>query len=107
MRECVERSFGVGRGGLPGNNDSGGLSSFFVFATLGIFPAPGKGEFLVGLPMVNEAELSLSGGKTLRIIRKDNGGKYVSHVSFNGTEVEGYRLPMGEVMAGGELTVEL
>lgn len=107
MRECVERSFGVGRGGLPGNNDSGGLSSFFVFSALGIFPASGKGEFLIGVPAISEAELSLSGGKTLRIIRKDNGGKYVSHVSFNGTEVEGYRLPMGEVMAGGELVVEL
>lgn len=107
MRECVERSFGLGKGGLPGNNDSGGLSSLFVWCALGIFPATGKGEFLVGLPMVRSAEMTLGSGKSLKIIRKDNGGKYVSRVSFNGREIKDYSLPMSEVMEGGELTVEL
>ena len=35
LDECVRRSFGTGRSGLPGNNDSGGLSSLFVWNVLG------------------------------------------------------------------------
>ena len=30
--------FGTGPGGLPGNDDSGGLSSWYVWASLGLFP---------------------------------------------------------------------
>ena len=44
---CVKNSaFGVGRGGLPGNDDSGGLSSWFVWASLGLFPVAGQILFL-------------------------------------------------------------
>ena len=35
--------FGIGRGGLPGNDDSGGLSSWYVWASLGLFPVAGQG----------------------------------------------------------------
>lgn len=36
--------FGTDRGGLPGNDDSGGLSSWYVWASLGFFPVAGGGR---------------------------------------------------------------
>lgn len=105
MRECVNRSFGLGRSGLPGNNDSGGLSSLLIWNMLGLFPAAGRGEFLVGLPMLKSAEILLSSGKTLKISTRDRGSRYVSQVIFNGKAVRDFRLKMSEVMAGGDLTV--
>ncbi len=42
--------FGTGRGGLPGNDDSGGLSSWYVWASLGLFPVAGQNLFLSTRP---------------------------------------------------------
>lgn len=106
IRECVNRSFGLGRGGLPGNNDSGGLSSLLVWNVLGLFPASGKGEFLIGLPMVKNAEIKLASGNKLQITTKNKGGKYISRAVFRGKEIQNFRLSMKEIMAGGLLEIE-
>ena len=102
--ECVHRSFGLGRSGLPGNNDSGGLSSALVWNTLGIFPVSGSGEFLLGAPQVDRAEIALHNGNKLTVsVSGEKGGKRVECVEFNGEKIEGYRLPMSLAMGGGEL----
>ena len=51
--------FGTGRGGLPGNDDSGGLSSWYVWASLGLFPVAGQNLFLVNAPAFSRATLHL------------------------------------------------
>jgi putative alpha-1,2-mannosidase len=105
IHECVSRSFGLGKGGLPGNNDSGGLSSTFVWNTLGIFPVSGSGEFLIGAPQMEGAEITLSSGKRLciRVNRESKAQIYVDRVCFNAREINGYRLSVQEVMQGGVL----
>jgi len=105
LHECVTRSFGLGRGGIPGNNDSGGLSSAFLWNVLGIFPVSGSGEFLIGTPGVDAAEITLSGGRVLKIIahRSDKSQIYVERVEFNGRAVKDYKISAKELKAGGEL----
>jgi predicted alpha-1,2-mannosidase len=49
--------FGTGPGGLPGNDDSGGLSSWYVWASLGLFPVAGQNMFLVNAPAFERATL--------------------------------------------------
>ncbi len=105
LHKCVHRSFGTGRSGLPGNNDSGGLSSLFVWNALGLFPVSGGGQFLLGAPQIEGATLTLSNGNVLRIAveRTDATQIYVASATWNGKPVEGYRLFVGEVMQGGTL----
>lgn len=105
MHECVTRSFGLGRGGLPGNNDSGGLSSFFVWSALGIFPVSGSGEFLIGAPHIDRAEITLADGMVLRILVERQSGEqiYVDRVLWNGRELSSYKIPAGELGQGGLL----
>ena len=38
--------------GLPGNDDSGGLSSWYVWASLGLFPIAGQSLYLINAPVV-------------------------------------------------------
>ena len=108
MRECVDRSFGLGRSALPGNNDSGGLSSYFLFAALGIFPVAGFGEFLIGSPRFDTAKLSLAREKELiikRVLGESGEDTYVKCVSFNGKPLEGFKISASEIAQGGELCV--
>ena len=55
--------FGTGAGGLPGNDDSGGLSSWYVWASLGLFPLAGQSLFLVNAPAFGHATLRVDGGE--------------------------------------------
>ena len=105
VHECVSRTFGLGAAGLPGNNDSGGLSSSFIWNTLGIFPASGRGEFLIGAPQIDGAEIELSSKKKLviRVLRESWKQIYVDKVIFNGAEINNFRIPMREIMQGGVL----
>lgn len=104
IREAVDKVYTTGKGALPGNNDSGGLSSCFVWNVLGIFPASGTGEFLMGCPQVETADLQLANGKLLQI--RTQGDVRVAgrlRVLFNGKEVKEYRIPMCELAQGGTL----
>ena len=105
IKECTDRSFGLGKGALPGNNDSGGLSSMFVWNVLGIFPVSGSGTFLIGAPQIESAKITLSSGKTLTVtaIRENADQIYLSRVTWNGKEIHDYRISVKEVMMGGEL----
>ena len=103
--EALEKTFGLGKGGLPGNNDSGALSSCFVWNALGMFPASGRGEILLVAPHVDKAVLSLSNGNTLEIIAENlSSEKYhVEKVTFNGEEIADFRIPTQKLMQGGKL----
>ena len=50
--------FGLGRGGLPGNDDSGGLSSWYVWASLGLFPVAGQSLYLVNAPSFVQSRMT-------------------------------------------------
>lgn len=52
-----EQMFGPGPGGLPGNDDSGGLSSWYVWASLGMFPVAGQSLVLLGPPAFERIEM--------------------------------------------------
>ena len=57
---------GTGPGGLPGNDDSGGLSSWYVWASLGLFPVAGQNVFLLNAPSFAGAVVRL-GDATLEL----------------------------------------
>ena len=47
VHAAINNQFGVGRGGLPGNDDSGGLRPWYVWASLGLFPVAGQNLVLL------------------------------------------------------------
>ena len=59
VHAAVHNQFGLGRGGLPGNDDSGGLSSWYVWASLGLFPVAGQSLYLINAPSFARARLDL------------------------------------------------
>ena len=109
VRAGMRYLFTEGRGGIPGNNDSGALSSYYVFAALGLFPVAGQDLFLIGSPFTDKARISLSSGQTLRIVAHDNSDDhiYVSSVFFNGKPVKNYMLRASELMRGGILEFQM
>jgi predicted alpha-1,2-mannosidase len=54
------RHFTTGPAGLPGNDDAGTLSAWFVFSALGFYPdSPVSGQYSLGVPLFSRIELDL------------------------------------------------
>jgi predicted alpha-1,2-mannosidase len=53
--------------GFPGDEDSGAMSSWFIFATLGFFPNAGQDVYLIIGPMYPKATLTMLSGKQIII----------------------------------------
>jgi len=104
VHESIYKTFTTGKGALPGNNDSGGLSSCFMWNVLGLFPASGTGEFLLGKPHIDRATITLSNGKVLVIENLNKENCYVNNVIFNGQVIQNYRISINQLMNGGTLT---
>jgi predicted alpha-1,2-mannosidase len=54
--------YGDGPDGLPGNDDGGTMSAFYVFAALGLYPIAGTDRYVLGSPLFPRATLALRGG---------------------------------------------
>lgn len=48
----IDTTYGTGPDGLPGNDDSGTMSAWLLFAAAGIYPIPGYGQYMLGIPLV-------------------------------------------------------
>ena len=95
--------------GIPGNDDLGEMSSWYVWAALGLYPLyPGRAEFVLGSPLFAEADIERPGGRV--IIRATNAGPdapYVTALSVNGSASAQAWLPASFAEKGGTLDFTL
>jgi putative alpha-1,2-mannosidase len=93
--------------GLPGNDDLGSMSSWFVFSAMGFFPlCPGRTGYDLGSPLFKKITLRHKNGKKLIISSLNNSGNhiYVKSVSLNGSECNNSWISHSALLNGGELT---
>ena len=87
----LEKAFTDSRAGIPGNDDSGAMSSWLIFQTLGFYPVAGQDVYLISTPSIPDVSLILGNGKKLRIIAKnlDKSGlnHYIQSVTLNGVDL--------------------
>ncbi|MDO5682257.1 MAG: glycoside hydrolase family 92 protein [Propionibacteriaceae bacterium] len=109
----VTNQFRATRGGLPGNDDSGGLSSWYVWAALGLFPVVGQDVFLLNAPAHEHARIS-TGAQDLtidtvgyRAPEPDQPPQFVTGVTLEGRKVDRAWLSGDEFRRGGQLVVTL
>jgi predicted alpha-1,2-mannosidase len=120
VHEALTWQFGTGPGGLPGNDDSGGLSSWYVWASLGLFPIAGQALFLVNAPAFAHAELQVgdrefvietSGHRDTPIgadgLDRSPPPQYVRSATLDGRPWDAAHLSAADVHRGGRLRLEL
>jgi putative alpha-1,2-mannosidase len=113
VHAAVHNMFGLGRGGLPGNDDSGGLSAWYVWASLGLFPVAGQSLYLVNAPAFVSSRIRLNGAElaidTDGFVEPEPDGpaQYVQSVTFNDEPLERSWLTARELHRGGRLLVRL
>ena len=71
IRQIVNDNYNDTPLGLPGNDDSGAMSSWLVFNMMGLYPVAGQNLYLVGSPLIPEYTIHLENGKKLQVVRDE------------------------------------
>ena len=96
--------------GVPGDEDGGGMSSFVVFSSVGLYPVtPGTAEYAIGSPVFEKATVELSNGKQFRVIARGASAenKYVVSAKLNGKALDRMFLSHEDIISGGTLVLEM
>jgi predicted alpha-1,2-mannosidase len=106
VRRIETQLFGAGPAGLPGNDDGGAMSSWYVFAAMGIYPElPGVAGFMLGSPLFPKIEVHMGNGHILQII--GNGASetapYVQSLRLNKQDYNSTWIPFSALMNGSTL----
>jgi len=95
--------------GVPGNDDSGAMSSWYVFTAMGFFPNAGQPIYYLTGPMWKKVSVSLGDGKTLRIEAPDASEKniYVQSCEVNGKSWNHSWIGHNTIMNGATIRFEM
>ena len=110
VHQIMDNLYAPTPGGLPGNDDCGQMSAWYIFSALGFYPVcPGSNEYVLGSPSVTEAKLNLENGKTftIRAIGLSKENIYVKRILLNGQPTSKLFINHEELMAGGEMIFEM
>ena len=105
-REAV--CYGTSPEGIPGNDDAGTLSAWYVFSAMGFYPVAGADLYVVGSPLFPRVEVQLAGG--LLVIEAPAASRdnvYVQSLTLNGQPVTVPWFRHADIAAGGTLHFEL
>ncbi|MDH6622452.1 putative alpha-1,2-mannosidase [Streptomyces sp. LBL] len=87
VRQILDTVYGTGPSGLPGNDDLGTMSAWYVLSCLGLYPqTPGSANLLLGAPVFTRAVLDRPGGTdiTIEAPAADATHQYVGAVRLDG-----------------------
>ena len=110
VRRTETQLFTNAPNGFPGNDDGGAISSWLVFADIGLYPdIPGVGGFVIGSPLFTSVTVNLAGGHTIQINAPNaaDGNPYVQSLTVNGTASTSLWLPWSTAKNGATLNFTL
>ncbi len=92
---------------VPGNDDSGAMSSWYIFSSLGFFPNAGQNTYYLNAPLYKKAIIQRAEGDV--IINNPNFGDkniYLKSVSINGKKLKSSRFDFQEIKNGAVIDFE-
>jgi predicted alpha-1,2-mannosidase len=110
VRHIQTRLFKNSPGGLPGNDDGGAMSSWYVFAAIGLYPEiTGVGGFVIGSPLFTAVTVRLAGGHTLQIHAPSASDRnaFVQSLTMNGNATTSLWIAWSAVQHGATLNYTL
>jgi predicted alpha-1,2-mannosidase len=109
IAEVLDRLWSARPHGIPGNDDLGAMSSWYVWAAMGMYPAiPGRSELLLTAPAFPDVEITRPDGTVIRVQAPDAGAhRYVAGLTVDGVVRPQTWLPEDFVSRGGTLRFTL
>ncbi len=106
VRSIINEEYGIGPGGLSGNEDAGQMSAWLVFSMMGFYPVcPGTPYYIIGSPAFGSITMNLENGNRFKIIAENNSelNIYIQSATLNGRDLNRSWISHDEIIEGGEL----
>ena len=109
VRTILSHNYHLNHAGLPGNDDSGTMSAWYVWSAMGLYPDAGQPLYFIGSPLFTRTTLRLEGGKTFTIVANgaSDVNKYVLAARLNGKAIDRAWLTHKEIVDGGTLELDM
>jgi predicted alpha-1,2-mannosidase len=96
--------------GLPGNDDCGQISAWWLFGAIGFYPVnPASGVYMIGSPLFDQVDLHLADGKTFTVTASNNSptNMYIQSAALNGAPLNVPFITWAQIQAGGTLSFDM
>lgn len=110
VRELLGKHFTTQPDGIPGNDDTGTMSSWAIFSMMGFYPdCPGEPMYTLTSPVFDSVTISdLSGAKLQIVVEKESPESiYISEMTLGGKPLKDFRISHDRLMQGGTLKFKL
>jgi predicted alpha-1,2-mannosidase len=97
-------------GGIPGNDDAGTMSAWYVFSALGLYPTvPGRADLSLSAPLFPTAVIHSGSGRdiTIRAPQASATDKYIQALRVGGKPSHRPWIPASMLTTGGALVYTL
>ncbi len=95
--------------GVPGNDDSGAMSAWYIFSAMGFFPNAGQNIYYLTGPLFNKVILHLGNGKELVITapKASETNIYMKHVLLNGKRITSAIISYDDIKNGATIDFDM
>ena len=107
LDEIMERFYGMDGGKtLCGMDDAGEMSSWYVFAAIGLYPySPADPDLILSAPLFDKVKLAMSPESTVTI-RREGEGRKPGEFRYDGKKLDGFFISHAELAKGKELVIK-
>lgn len=110
VRELLSKYYHNAPNGLPGNDDTGTMSTWAVFSMMGFYPAcPGDMDYVLTSPTFNKVTIDLDkkfypkGELVIESMHQTPEDIYIKEVTAGGKKLKGYTISQEELVNAGTL----
>jgi hypothetical protein len=108
VREILDTLYSDQADGLPGNEDCGQMSAWYVLSALGFYPVtPGLPEYEIGTPLFPRATIHLESGRSFTIEAEGVSAEdmFIQSATLDERDHPSTVLAHADIMAGGTLVL--
>jgi predicted alpha-1,2-mannosidase len=109
IQKIVTDNFNSSHSGIPGNDDSGAMSSWLAFHMIGLYPNAGQSYYLINAPFVKQTAIHQENGKDFTITAKNfsDENKFIKSATLNGLPYLKSWIEHKDILNGGELILDM
>jgi predicted alpha-1,2-mannosidase len=110
VRQLMEVWYGDGPHGIPGDDDGGETSSWYVLSAMGFYPVcPGSPVYEIGSPVFEKTTIRMGKGKEFTIVANHVSArnKYIQSAALNGQPLDRPWFRHADIAGGGTLVLEM
>lgn len=110
VRNILITQFGTDPAGLPGNDDAGQMSAWYVFSAMGFYQqCPGTPSYTIGSPLFTRVVIQQDNGRSFTILAPGNSAQdiFVQSATLNGRPLRQLEFSHQDIVSGATLVLQM